>query len=126
MIKEILVEIKVLLGLGKWYKVFNSISDAITNIPQEKSILVQLGKTEICLARYENIITAFINVCPHHQMPLNRGSFNENKEWICPYHRHCFNIKSGKNITMPSTHKLELYYVKTSLKGVFIYNPNKK
>jgi nitrite reductase/ring-hydroxylating ferredoxin subunit len=124
--KEFLIELKVLFGLGKWYKVFNSFESAMTAIPNKKSMLVHLGNVEICLARNEHKISAFLNVCPHHQMPLNRGAFNEKQEWICPYHRHCFNLKNGKNITMPETSKLPLFYVKTSHKGLFVYKSNKQ
>lgn len=124
MIKELFLEIKVLLGLGKWYRVFNSSNEAITRIPNKQSVLVHLGKTEICLARNGNQIRAFINECPHHQMPLNRGTFNEKQEWICPYHRHCFNLENGQNMTMPETHKLNLFYVKTTSSGLFVYKPN--
>jgi len=122
--KEFLLEIKVLLGIGKWFKVFNSIEDAINNIPDQKSILVQLGSTDVCLARNQRNISAFINECPHHQMPLNRGSYNEKQEWICPYHRHCFNLTSGKNMTMPQTANLNLFYVKVNAKGLFVFKLN--
>lgn len=122
--KALLIEIKVLLGFGKWYKVFNSSKDAMNNIPDGKSILVHLGKTEICLARNAQNIKAFINVCPHHQMPLNRGSFNEKEEWICPYHRHCFHLETGKNMTMEESSKLQLFHIKTNEKGLFVYKNN--
>lgn len=124
--KEFIIELRVLFGLGKWYKVFTSIDAAIAAIPNKKSILVQLGKIEICLARDEQKISAFLNVCPHHQMPLNRGTFNENKEWICPYHRHCFDLKSGKNMTMPETNPLHLFHVKSNHNGLFVYKSNKQ
>jgi nitrite reductase/ring-hydroxylating ferredoxin subunit len=122
--KLIIIEIKVLLGLGKWYRVFNSFDDAITSIPNQKSILVHLGKTEICLARNEQKIDAFINECPHHQMPLNKGKYNEKQEWICPYHRHCFNLHNGQNMTMNQSRKLTLFSVKANKKGLFVYKPN--
>ena len=121
---EFILELKVLFGLGKWYKVFNSFDDAVTHIPNNKSILVHLGKTEICLARTESAITAFLNECPHNQMPLNRGFFNESKEWICPYHRHCFNVSNGHNLTMPETGKLKLFHIKISNNGLFVYKDN--
>lgn len=123
--KQFLLELKVLLGIGKWYRVFNSKSDAITIIPNQKAILVHLGVTEICLVRKDQEISAFANVCPHHQMPLNRGTFNDKKEWICPYHRHCFNLKNGNNITMPETSKLKLFTVKSTSRGLFVYKSNK-
>jgi 3-phenylpropionate/trans-cinnamate dioxygenase ferredoxin subunit len=122
--RKILLEIKVLFGLGKWYKVFNSSEDAIKKILDKKSVLVHLGNTEICVARIGNQFSAFINECPHHQMPLNRGSYNNNEEWICPYHRHCFNLKNGKNMTMPESHDLKMYPIKTTSKGLFVYKSN--
>jgi hypothetical protein len=57
--KEIVLEIKVLLGIGKWYKVFNSEESALANIPDKKAILVHMGKTEICLTRNSHKISAF-------------------------------------------------------------------
>lgn len=123
--KALLFELKVLFGFGTWYKVFNSQQAALETIPDHKSILVHLGKTEICLARNNREIVAFKNECPHHQMPLNRGTFNEKKEWICPYHRHCFNMETGKNNTMPDTGPLKLFYLKTSTKGLFVYKSTK-
>ncbi|HRG57573.1 MAG TPA: Rieske 2Fe-2S domain-containing protein [Bacteroidia bacterium] len=124
MSSEFILELKVLFGFGKWYKVFDSYHDAVTHIPNNKSILVHLGKTEICLARNETIITAFLNECPHNQMPLNRGFFNEKKEWICPYHRHCFNVSNGDNLTMPETGKLKLFQIKISKNGLYVYKDN--
>lgn len=124
MISRFIFEIKVLLGMGKWYKVFNSVNDAYANIPNNKSILVHLGKTEICVARNEQQINAFLNICPHHQMPLNKGTYNANHEWICPYHRHCFNLIKGHNVTMPETGNLKIFHLKTSKKGLFVYKPN--
>ena len=123
--RTLFFELKVLLGFGTWYKVFNSLQAALSTIPDQKSILVHLGKTEICLARNHQHIVAFKNECPHHQMPLNRGAFNEKKEWICPYHRHCFNTKTGKNNTMPDTGPLKLFYLKTNSKGLFVYKSSK-
>ncbi len=123
--KELLLELKVLVGIGKWYKVFSSLEAALEAIPDKKSILVHLGEIEICLARDEKKISAFINICPHHQMPLNRGTFNDKQEWICPYHRHCFNLDNGKNMTMPETNHLELFYVKSNQNGLFVYKSNK-
>ena len=122
--KEFFLEIKVLFGLGKWYRVFNSREDALASIPNQKAIIVHVGKIEVCLARNQNQIMAFFNECPHHQMPLNRGTFNEKKDWICPYHSHCFDMQTGKNMTMPETNKLALFYVKESPNGIFIYKSN--
>jgi nitrite reductase/ring-hydroxylating ferredoxin subunit len=119
--KEFILELKVLFGFGNWFKVFGSLDSAIAAIPNKKSILVHLDKVEICLARNDENISAFINICPHHQMPLNRGAFNDQNEWICPYHRHCFNIENGKNMTMPTTNHLELFYLKCNKRGVFVY-----
>jgi nitrite reductase/ring-hydroxylating ferredoxin subunit len=124
--KELVLELKVLFGLGKWYKVFNSKESAIAAIPDKKSILVHLSNVEICLARHEEKISAFINLCPHHQMPLNKGTFNEKQEWICPYHRHCFNLENGKNMTMPQTNHLELFHIKSNQNGLFVYKSNKQ
>jgi nitrite reductase/ring-hydroxylating ferredoxin subunit len=124
MISDWIYECKVLFGFGKWYKVFNSLNDAINTIPNQKTILVHLGQTEICITRQQQNISAFLNVCPHHQMPLHRGKFNEKNEWICPYHRHCFELEEGKNMTMPSTGNLQLFHVKISPKGLYVYKPN--
>lgn len=121
MIKKLIIEIKVFFGVGKWYKVFSNqllLQNAVAN---GKSILIEVENVEVCLVRKEHKFYAFLNTCPHNQMPLNRGKFNDNNEWVCPYHLHCFELNAGKNNTMPSTSNLSLLPIKINSKGVFVF-----
>jgi nitrite reductase/ring-hydroxylating ferredoxin subunit len=127
MIKKIIIEIKALFGLGKWYKVFSTQLQLENAVANGKSIVVEVENMEVCLARKEHHFYAFLNTCPHNQMPLNKGKFNDNNEWVCPYHLHCFELNKGKNNTMPSTSNLSLLPIKINNKGIFIfYSSNNK
>lgn len=125
MTNTLLLELLVILGRGHWYKLFNSQDLAISSIPDKKSILVDVAGTEVCVARNGRALSAFLNLCPHNQMPLNRGTFNDKSEWICPYHRHCFELKKGNNMTMSSASNLQIFHLKVNASGVFIFKPRK-
>lgn len=121
MITYLVVFLKSIFGLGRWYKVFPSTEIAFQIISNKKAILVEVDNVEICLSRNGDALFAFVNNCPHNHMPMHKGKFNENGEWVCPYHRHCFDMKNGANITMPSTENAQLLNVKSTSKGVFVF-----
>jgi nitrite reductase/ring-hydroxylating ferredoxin subunit len=102
----------------KFY-VFSSLDEAKNTVPEGKGIRVNLENQEVCLTRNGEVFFAFINKCPHRQLPLHQGVL-ENNNWVCPFHRYCFNLESGKNMTVDHKDRLILLKTGTDSKGVFI------
>jgi|688.fasta_scaffold1478116_1 nitrite reductase/ring-hydroxylating ferredoxin subunit len=102
----------------KFY-VFDDLESAKASVPIGKGVRVRAGNEEVCITRNEVRFFAFLNKCPHRQLPLHQGII-EKDGWICPFHRYCFNLSSGKNTTVPHPGKLIIYKTGVDRKGFYI------
>lgn len=57
--------------------------------------LIMLGGRKICLVYHQKKWYAFQARCPHAGAPLVQGVC-KNGSVICPYHRHCFDLETGR------------------------------
>lgn len=73
-----------------WYKIEETSLPALNSIAK----LSIAGKT-ICLVNYEQELFAVAWKCPHAGADLSTG-WCENKQIICPYHRHAFDLSTGR------------------------------
>jgi 3-phenylpropionate/trans-cinnamate dioxygenase ferredoxin subunit len=60
--------------------------------------LPERGKS-ICLVKRGEDWFAIAPKCPHQGGPLAGGSFNEQGELICPWHRFAFDLLSGQAVS---------------------------
>jgi nitrite reductase/ring-hydroxylating ferredoxin subunit len=79
----------------RWFQVFESESDAIKNIPLNKSVLVQIEEQKICLSRTSKGYFAVQDACPHLGISLSKGNCNNFGEIVCPWHGYRFDLKLG-------------------------------
>ena len=81
------------LGLGimeKWHKIDSSL------LPKNNTIKkIKIEGKNICLINDGNNYYATGSTCPHAGADLSNGWCEEGR-LVCPYHRHAFNLKSGR------------------------------
>lgn len=104
---------------GRKFYVFDSLEAAKQAVPEGKAIRVNVENRELCLTRKGDSFFAFDNQCPHKGLPLHQGIM-ENDGWVCPFHRYCFSLKSGKNLTVDHVETLRLLAVSFDTRGLFI------
>ncbi len=66
------------------------------SIPEEGMIhKVKVRGKMLCLVHYEHRYYAMSARCPHAGADLSKG-WCEHHRLVCPYHRHVFDLESGK------------------------------
>lgn len=74
----------------EWIRLDNS------DVPQDDGIRkVKAGGKQVCLIRLEDRLFAASARCPHAGADLSAG-WCENGRLVCPYHRHAFNLETGR------------------------------
>jgi nitrite reductase/ring-hydroxylating ferredoxin subunit len=102
-----------------WVKIFQTGSEALARIPENKPQLVIVGEIRICVVRHNNDFSAVQDNCSHNGESLSKGHVNYLGEIICPWHNYCFDVKSGGEIQGRSA-DLKTYPIKADDTGFFI------
>ncbi len=77
----------------RWIKLMG-IND---QLPREgKIVYTQVESRKIYICRWEGVLYAGDDQCPHAGGILSKG-YCENKQIVCPLHRWKFDLESGKN-----------------------------
>ena len=84
---------------------------AASDVPEDGTLLVNLGAEPVCLYNLAGKIFATHDVCTHGQASLADG-FIEGEEIECPLHQGKFHIPSGKATGAPCTQGIRTYAVK--------------
>ncbi|HRI28465.1 MAG TPA: Rieske 2Fe-2S domain-containing protein [Chitinophagales bacterium] len=82
------------------------------------------GKT-LYLANYEGSYYAGNARCPHAGGALDKGRLSADGCVVCPLHRFCFNLQSGKEQTVEGF-SVPVYPVKQADDGFYIGFPKNK
>ena len=72
---------------------------------------VEIDGQVIAIAKLDGIFYAFQEFCTHRYGPLSEGAL-KGTEIECPWHRSCFDIRSGKVTQGPAKIELKTYRVK--------------
>ena len=97
-----------------WTKVANA-----ADVPEDGTLLVQLGAEPVCLYNLSGTIFATHDTCTHGQASLADG-FIEGEEIECPLHQGRFHIATGKAVGIPGTDDVRSYAVKIDNGAVLI------
>jgi len=89
-----------------WVKVASA-----SDVPEEGTLLVNLGTEPVCLYNVGGKIFATHDTCTHGQASLADG-FIEGEEIECPLHQGKFHIATGKAVGPPCTEDIRTYAVK--------------
>jgi naphthalene 1,2-dioxygenase ferredoxin component len=84
---------------------------AASDVPEDGTLLVNLGAEPVCLYNLSGKIFATHDTCTHGQASLADG-FIEGEEIECPLHQGKFHIPSGKATGAPCTEAIRTYAVK--------------
>jgi nitrite reductase/ring-hydroxylating ferredoxin subunit/uncharacterized membrane protein len=83
------------------------------------TLRVSCQGTVIVLARQGNAYYAFQEFCTHRYGPLSEGPL-ENFSVECPWHRSCFDIRTGQVVEGPAKAPLHTYPVKVEAGKILI------
>ena len=97
-----------------WTKVANA-----PDVPEDGTLLVQLGAEPVCLYNLSGKIFATHDTCTHGQASLADG-FIEGEEIECPLHQGRFHIATGRAVGIPCIDDVRRYAVKIENGAVLI------
>ena len=80
--------------------------------------VVDVNGEEVALFNVNGNFFATTNSCPHRNGPLGEG-YLDNDIVSCPLHGWKFNVRDGKNLTIPSS-KIACFQVKVEGNDVMI------
>jgi nitrite reductase/ring-hydroxylating ferredoxin subunit len=82
-----------------------------SQIPECDIIGVEIEGKSLALVKLEGAIYALVDNCPHTAGPLSDGQIIGD-EIECPWHRSCFNVKTGRVTRDPATVDVATYTVR--------------
>jgi uncharacterized membrane protein/nitrite reductase/ring-hydroxylating ferredoxin subunit len=91
-------------------KAFVAVADA-GQLQEGGTLRADIDGTVITIAKVDGQLYAFQEFCTHRYGPLSEGALN-GVEIQCPWHRSCFDIRTGKVTQGPAKVDLKTYPVK--------------
>jgi len=91
-------------------QVFVPVAEA-GRLQEGKTLRAEVDGTVMTIAKVDGRLYAFQEFCPHRYGPLSEGAL-KGVEIECPWHRSCFDIRSGKVTQGPAKVDLKTYPVK--------------
>jgi len=82
-----------------------------SQIPTSGAIAVEVEGKCLALVNLKDEIFALEDSCPHEAGPLSEGH-NIGEDIECPWHRSCFNIKTGRVTRDPAMDDVATYKVR--------------
>ena len=79
-----------------WYKLFDSIVAANTQVAVGRVTTINVGKKKICVAHTSEGFYAVNDKCPHNGASLGNGFCTTEGSVVCPVHRYHFDLKTGR------------------------------
>ncbi|MBB4932397.1 3-phenylpropionate/trans-cinnamate dioxygenase ferredoxin subunit [Lipingzhangella halophila] len=98
---------------------------AVSDIPDEGVLGVEIDNTPVALARSEGEVFAVSDICSHAEVNLSEGEV-EDGTIECWLHGSCFDLRSGTPINPPATAAIPTYVVKIDGDDVLVSLNNPK
>jgi nitrite reductase/ring-hydroxylating ferredoxin subunit len=92
---------------------------AVTDVPEDGTLLVDVGAEPVCLYNLAGKIYATHDTCTHGQASLADG-FVDGETIECPLHQGSFHIPTGKVMGVPCRVDIKVYPVKVEGGEVFV------
>jgi nitrite reductase/ring-hydroxylating ferredoxin subunit len=102
-----------------WVRVFTNMDEARQRVPLHSPQLLFIGEHRLALVQTRNGFLAVQDFCTHNKESLSKGLVNGREELICPWHGHCFDLRTGRESQERSA-DLQTYAVRESEEGLFI------
>ena len=88
----------------------NTRACALSDIPDEGAIRVELAGRPVCIARSDGEVFALDDVCSHADVPLSEGDV-EDGTVECWLHGSRFDLRTGQPTGLPATSPVATYPV---------------
>jgi 3-phenylpropionate/trans-cinnamate dioxygenase ferredoxin component len=86
---------------------------ALSDIPEEGLLGVEVEGKKLCLARVEEEVYAFQDNCSHRDFPLHNGELDPDDCTVtCDWHGAMFDIRTGAARSLPATRPITVYEVR--------------
>jgi 3-phenylpropionate/trans-cinnamate dioxygenase ferredoxin subunit len=95
---------------------------ALSELPQEGALGVQVGDVPVAIVRAEGEIYALRDMCSHEEVPLSEGEVYDHTV-ECWLHGSCFDLRTGKPTGPPATQPVVTYPVKIDGDDVYVSLP---
>lgn len=82
----------------------------VGSLEEGQALRVEIGGVEMCVARIDDAYHAFQDYCTHRFAPLSEGQF-QGHEVVCPWHRSCFDVRTGRVTEGPAKVDLRTFEV---------------
>ena len=83
---------------------------ALTEVPEEGSLRVELAGKPVCIARSGGEVFAILDVCSHADVALSEGDV-EDGAIECWLHGSRFDLRSGKPTALPAIRPVPVFPV---------------
>ena len=83
---------------------------ALSDVPEEGAIRVQLGGKPICIARSQGEVFALSDICSHADVALSEGDV-EDGTIECWLHGSRFDLRTGEPTGLPANRPVPTYPV---------------
>ena len=84
-----------------------------------ETLRVDWNGTVIAIAKQAGEVYAFQEFCTHRYGPLSEGKLQDHQV-ICPWHRSCFDMRTGKVVDGPAKVNLKTYSAKLQGGKIFV------
>jgi 3-phenylpropionate/trans-cinnamate dioxygenase ferredoxin component len=92
---------------------------AAGDIPDERTLRVEIGGTPVCLARSDGELFAVNDTCTHADVSLSEGEVEDGKV-ECWLHGSQFDLRTGEPTCLPAITPVATYAVMTTDGEVFV------
>jgi nitrite reductase/ring-hydroxylating ferredoxin subunit/uncharacterized membrane protein len=86
---------------------------------------VDINGHVIVLLRHEGQVYAFQEFCTHRFGPLSEGKMDDKGNIMCPWHRSCFDVRTGKVANGPAKVDLKTYETREEAGRLSVRVPNR-
>ena len=92
-------------------------------IGEGETLRVQVDRTVMAVVKLEGKTYAFQEFCTHRFGPLSEGNFHDHQVQ-CPWHRSCFDVRTGKVTQGPAKVDLNVYESKVQGGKILVRMPD--
>jgi nitrite reductase/ring-hydroxylating ferredoxin subunit/uncharacterized membrane protein len=108
------IDVSIFVRQDGWVPVCNA-----DDIEEGETLRVNWDGTIITIVKQGGDVYAFQEFCTHRYGPLSEGKLSDH-QIECPWHRSCFDIRTGKVVEGPAKVDLKTYSAKIRAGKIFI------
>jgi 3-phenylpropionate/trans-cinnamate dioxygenase ferredoxin subunit len=92
---------------------------AVTDVPPNTLLSVDVGDFKVCLANADGTIYAFRDNCSHRDFPLSAGTM-DGGTIECAWHGARFDMATGRAVRLPAIKPVRTYEVRVENADILI------